>query len=167
MGMVVNKTTFQVLDSVNTPDYPEESWLVNPDTTGVTGVARKYWKVVDGSLAEMSAGEKAAVDAAASQAYVESVINASMTFGAKVMREFSAQNVLLGITQAEMTGLVRERMAHVISALQTGSLYDAIAQAKAIPSEDKDATFITNARLLTFVNKVETYLGISPLSTSL
>jgi hypothetical protein len=45
-------------------------------------------------------------------------------------------------------------------------LYDAIAQAKAIPAENKDSVFITDARLIKFINKVEEYLGI-PLSTTL
>jgi hypothetical protein len=54
----------------------------------------------------------------------------------------------------------------VIGALQTGSLYEAIANAKAVPSGNKDATFITDVRILSFVNKIESYLGIT-LSTSL
>lgn len=106
------------------------------------------------------------VDLTASQFYIEGVIARAIAFGQTLITAYAAQNVLLGITQAGMTSTVRERMAGVISALQTGSLYDVIAEAKAIPSGDKDATFITDARLLSFVNQVETYLGIA-LSTSL
>jgi len=161
MSSVINKTTYQYLESVSTPDYPEETWVVNPDLSAVEGIAQKYWKVVDGAAVEMSAGEKAVVNAAYSQAYVESVIVRAIAFGSKLINQYAAENVILGITQAGMTATVRTRMGSVISALQTGSLYDVIAECKAIPAEHKDATYITDARLLSFVNKVETYLGIT------
>lgn len=35
MAWVVNKTTFQVLYNVNTPDYPTEQWLINPDLSTI------------------------------------------------------------------------------------------------------------------------------------
>jgi hypothetical protein len=56
-------------------------------------------------------------------------------------------------------------MGEVIGALQTGSLYEAIVNAKAVPSGNKDATFITDVRILSFVNKIESYLGITLSST--
>jgi len=95
-----------------------------------------------------------------------SVINAAMKFGKELLVKFAAGNVLLGITQAGMTGSVRKTMLQVISAVETGSLYDAISEAKAIPLEAKDEVFITDARILDFVNRIEAYLGI-PLSESL
>jgi hypothetical protein len=97
---------------------------------------------------------------------VAQAIEDSIDFGWLVLREFSKENVMLGITQAGMTNRVRTVTAEVINALSTGSLYDAIAQAKAIPTENKDSVFITDARLIKFVNKVEEYLGI-PLSITL
>ena len=166
MSSVINKTTYQYLESVSTPDYPEETWAVNPDLSAVSGIAQKYWKVVDGAVIEMSSGEKAAVNAAASQAYVEGVIVKAIAFGSKLINQYAAENVILGITQAGMTATVRSRMGTIISALQTGSLYDVIVECKAIPADHKDATYITDARLLSFVNKVEAYLGIT-WSTSL
>lgn len=97
---------------------------------------------------------------------VAAAVEASIDFGWQVLREFSTENVLLGITQAGMTNRVRQVTMEVINALSTGSLYDAIAQAKAIPPEHKDPVFITDARLVKFINKVEEYLGL-PLSTTL
>jgi hypothetical protein len=97
---------------------------------------------------------------------VAQAIEDSIDFGWSVLRDFSKENVMLGITQAGMTNRVRTVTAEVINALSTGSLYDAIAQAKAIPAENKDSVFITDARLIKFINKVEEYLGI-PLSTTL
>ena len=51
--------------SANTPDYDgEANKLVNPSLAGVAGVAQKYWKHDTGAVVEMSAGEKASLDAA-------------------------------------------------------------------------------------------------------
>lgn len=107
--------------------------------------------------------DKAAASALAS---VQNALASAKSFGDALMNEFITENIMLGITQDNMTGTVRKNMSEVISALQTGSLYDAIAEAKAIPAEKKDVKYITDARLLSFVNKIETKLGIA-LSQSL
>lgn len=64
MADVLNRTTLQYLQSVNTPDYPVGDWVINPDLSGVTGVAQKYWKLTGDVVSEMSQAEKDAVDAA-------------------------------------------------------------------------------------------------------
>lgn len=97
---------------------------------------------------------------------VKKAISSAISFGNKLIVEFAAENVLLGITQAGMTHTVRVVLGPALGALQTGSLYDAIAELKAIDNADKDSTFVTDVRLLAFVNKIEEYLGIT-LSTSL
>lgn len=97
---------------------------------------------------------------------VEQIVSDAQKFGFNLIISFAAENILLGISQLGMTTSVRATTAGVVNALMTGSLYDAIAEAKAIPAENKDSVFVTDARLLTFINKIETYLGIS-LSESL
>lgn len=62
MGLVVNKTTNAVLKSVNTPDYDSNDWLINPDTSAITGVPEKYWKVSGSDVLEMTTEEKQIVD---------------------------------------------------------------------------------------------------------
>lgn len=104
--------------------------------------------------------------AADPQAQVENIIQLAMTFGAKLLREFAAQNVLLGITQEGKTGEVLTKLMNVQLAVQAGSLYEAIDRIRAIPPTDYDGKYITEARLLTFINKIEAYLGL-PLSTEL
>ena len=91
---------------------------------------------------------------------IESAIVNAISFGQHLMVKFAAENVALGITQLNMTNTVRTVMVLVIQDLQTGSLIDAMAQARAIPSGSKDAIFITDARLLSFINLVEDYLGM-------
>jgi hypothetical protein len=98
--------------------------------------------------------------------FVKTIIDEAIKFGNELIIEFAAENVVLGITQAGMTTAVRSAAAQVINALQTGSLYDAIQECRAIPSESKDSIFVTDARLLQFINKIESKLGIT-LSTEL
>jgi len=100
------------------------------------------------------------------QKLVERSINSAIIFGQRLVVEFAAENVLLGITQANKTNSVRKATAEVVGALATGSLYDAIAECRDVPVESYDSTFVTAARLLLFVNKIEDYLGM-PLSTEL
>jgi hypothetical protein len=67
MATIVNKTTFQVLRSVNTPDYPTSQWLINPaglSALEAASVPSMYWKLTAGGddVEEMTAGEKTVVD---------------------------------------------------------------------------------------------------------
>ena len=98
--------------------------------------------------------------------YIENIILKSINFGNQLISEFAAENVIMGITQDGMTGTVRKRMSEIVNALNTGSLYDAINEARAVPPEHKDSKYITDVRLLQFINKIEAYLGL-PQSSSL
>ena len=63
MSDVLNRSTLELLRSVNTPDYPEAQWVINPDLSPVAGVPKKYWKLVGDVLQPMSAVERAPIDA--------------------------------------------------------------------------------------------------------
>lgn len=89
---------------------------------------------------------------------IESAVANARLFGSNLVDRFAAENIALGITYYGRTSQVRKAMAEVINALQTGSLYDAIAEAKAIPPTAYDDRFLTAARLLVFVNTIEDYL---------
>jgi vacuolar-type H+-ATPase subunit C/Vma6 len=65
VATVVNRTTFQIIESVNSPDYDTISWLINPpglDALLIGAIPTRYWKIVDDDLAEMDQTEKDAVD---------------------------------------------------------------------------------------------------------
>jgi len=66
MADVVSKASPQagVLRSVDTPQYPSTDWFVNPT---LPTTPAKYWKNDGGVLAEMTAQEKATVDATLQQ----------------------------------------------------------------------------------------------------
>ena len=64
MADVVNITTYQYLQSVNTPDYDPGSWLINPDLTAVAGLDPRYWKVVSNAVVPMTSAEQLLVKGA-------------------------------------------------------------------------------------------------------
>lgn len=92
-------------------------------------------------------------------------IEDAMNFASKLMVQFTTENIIMGITQDGMTGHVRKTLSEVTMCLITGSLYDAIYEVKSIPAEKRDVKYLSDARLLIFINKIETYLGVT-LSTS-
>lgn len=94
------------------------------------------------------------------------IIQNAIRFGQSIIIEFAAENVAMGITQDGMTKTVRENTVEIVNALLTGSLYDAATAIKTLDASKKDPKYITDARLLKFLNKIESYLGI-PLSTAL
>ena len=58
MASALNKLTLEYRQSVNTPDYPESEWWINPDITAVTGVGKQYWIVANNTAREMTTQEK-------------------------------------------------------------------------------------------------------------
>lgn len=96
----------------------------------------------------------------------ECIIENAISFGNALVVEFTTENVLMGITQDGMTSQVRKALDEVRSCLSSGSLYDAMHEIRQIPAEKKDIKYLTDTRLLSFLNKIETYLGLS-LSSNL
>jgi transcriptional antiterminator len=88
---------------------------------------------------------------------------AHRSFGQSLVADFAVENAILGIT-AEQSDYVIERLQGVLTALSNGYLETAIKRAKDI--EDFDEIFITEVRLLSYVHKIEAYLGLE-LSESL
>jgi len=62
MASVLNRSTLEYRSSVNTPDFPESEWIINPDISVVDGWSRKYWKIEGDSVLLMTDSERAAVD---------------------------------------------------------------------------------------------------------
>lgn len=93
-------------------------------------------------------------------------LSLSIQFGNDLIKSITIENMMMGITQDGMTSQVRKAMGEALMALMTGSLYDAIDELKAIPEDKKDGKYITDARLLAAINKIETFLG-KPKSISL
>jgi len=66
MATALHRSTIEIRHSVDATELPGDpaDWLVQPDLSAVEGVPKKYWKLVGESVMEMTAEEKAAVDAA-------------------------------------------------------------------------------------------------------
>lgn len=107
-----------------------------------------------------------ATQAPTPQQVVEGIIQSAMEFGVALTRQFAAENVLLGITAENKAGDVLDKTSHVMAAIQSGSLYEAITRIRAISPSDYDSKYITAPRLLVFIQRIETYLKM-PLSQSL
>lgn len=65
MATVVNRKTGEILYSVNTPDFPEADFIINPELSAVKDVPAQYLKIEGDQVKEITAAEKAAIDAAA------------------------------------------------------------------------------------------------------
>lgn len=127
-------------DFVYFPETADNSWAYVPKVNG-------YWELV---LKDSYSTQQEA------QA-IQNIVRSAINFGQQLMVEFASENMAMGITQAGMTKQVRQAMQEVMNAMMSGSLYDAIEETKAV--QFRDSTFITDERLLQYVNKIETYLG--------
>ena len=137
----------------------EDEWLVVTEVESEFGEPKKEILVNEELKAQILAER-----AEAAKAFEASKrLDAAISFGQTLLREFTLENIKLGITQDGMTGVVLDRMQPALIAAQTGSLYELIARLRAIPDKDKDAKYITDARILAYINKIEAYLGL-PLS---
>ena len=96
---------------------------------------------------------------------IEDVLTSAINFGQKLMKDFIIENITLGITQRGLTSHVRKITSELITCLNTGSLYDAISEIKLITPASLDPVILSEARMLSFRNKVHEYLGL-PLVTT-
>ena len=59
MANVLNRTTLQYLISVNTPDYPDTDWIINPDMSGLSE-QYPFWVLEGDVVRDMTTEEKSA-----------------------------------------------------------------------------------------------------------
>lgn len=154
-------TTVYSEEEIPQEDDGEDNMIPDPDFVYFPATKDDSWTQVDAVAAYWELQLKESAQQESEQAAIESVVRSAMSFGQNLMVEFAAENIKMGITQEGMTKTVREAMADVVLAIQTGSLYDTIDEIKAIPAASKDGKYITDDRLLEYLNKIETYLGIS------
>lgn len=142
-------------------EFCTEDQVIEKRRAGWTVVSEEEYIIYVDSLADVfSAWETAKL-----QLDIEQIVSSAGQFGQALMVSFAAENVLLGITYDGQTGVVLNKLVDVKNALTSGSLYEAITRIRTIDPADYDVKYITEARLLIFINKIETYLGI-PLSES-
>lgn len=110
------------------------------------------------------AGEAAKMSPTTQQIVQASILNAQ-TFGNSLLLQYAAQNVLAGITQAGQTIPVSDYLENLYNYLSAGSLYAGIQEINELIADTSDAKaalspFLTNDVMYTYLNKIQTYLGI-------
>ncbi len=113
MANVLNRTTFQFLRSVNTPEFDSVDWVINPDMTPVAGVSDKYWKLTGDVLSEMNQTEKDAVDAAETAQANEALVLSDYLGSGQSMFDFRSVDYKTGLTS---------RLHKVITTMYRGEL---------------------------------------------
>jgi hypothetical protein len=113
MATVLNRTSLELIESVNTPDYSTQDWVINPDLSPVSGVPVKYWKLAGDVLSEMSQAEKDTQDAtdlptlkqtryAEIDARTDELIAAGFTYASKQFSlSLASQNKMMGTHQVK------------------------------------------------------------------
>lgn len=64
MPIVLRRSDKVIREVSDASDFPTTIWIIDPDLSQVVGVETKYWNLVGDVVTEMSASERAAVDAA-------------------------------------------------------------------------------------------------------
>lgn len=144
----------------------DQKWVKDGELDTYVDPQDETYQVVQGPFVELyvDGAVKTAAQAADQQNQLLNAVTGAIAFGQKLLTEFSAENISLGITQDGQTKSVRTKMAQVTAALQTGSLYDALDECMAIQQADYDVKYITAARLVLYGNKLRAYLGKAPVN---
>ena len=125
MAAVLHRVTKQYLPSANTPDFPSQDWIINPNLSAVIGFDSRYWKINGDTVSLMTQGERDAVDAAslatarnaaaAQLQQQEDILRALML---PVLDEFNAHTTAVnGIGQAIVNGASLAAIKTAIQAL--------------------------------------------------
>lgn len=81
MANVLNRVTREFIASVNTPDFPETDWIINPDLTAVAGFDPAYWVVAGNNVTLANAANRLIVDDNAFTALINAQSTTSELFG--------------------------------------------------------------------------------------
>jgi hypothetical protein len=122
-------------------------------------IVQNYWSSATAATFQMPVNQQ-----------VTNAIGAAMEFGTQMLVQFATQNVMTGITQSGKTEAVMDYCHELAHCLITGSLYAAINAINVMIADTSStktnlSPFITNNVLYTFLNKIQTYLGL-PLTAN-
>ena len=149
MASGLQKSTMIYRTSINTPDFEDnDDWIINPDLSNVQGVPRRYWKIVNSDVIEMSTEEKAEVDRVPGHQQVQDAIN----FGKEIILEFGGTNVDEN-TPLAVTEEITKQLEPVTIALMTGTVTVALKEMKNVQSP-----YITEETKNYFINKIQNYI---------
>ena len=90
------------------------------------------------------------------------VLEPAVAFCERIAKRFTAENIVMGITQAGKTELIGETLRDLSYWTSTGSLYCALGEIQKLKTTftPEMSPFITLARLVSFENQIRQYLGL-------
>lgn len=117
MADVLNRTTKQYLQSVNTPNFSVVDWIINPDLSLVLPQEPNsiYWNITGDVVTEMSPAEKAVVNAAIEAAQTTNSQQAAID--ATTVPADASNAGLEGIQFREIVELFNKRDNYIITRL--------------------------------------------------
>jgi len=115
MADVLNRTTKQYLQSVNTPAFDPLDWIINPDLSGVLPQEPNsiYWNIAGDVVTEMTPVEKAVVNAAIEAA--QTTNNQQDAIDATTVPADASNAGLEGIQFREIVELFNKRDNYIIT----------------------------------------------------
>lgn len=138
------------------------NYYIDGDWIGVR--PSEFHNIVSGEWVEDTATKNATL----AQRQLDSALNAlksNRNFGVSLVDTFAVENVSLGIN-ASQTDAVMVALLPTLTALSNGYLETAIRRVRELNPALFDGVFLSEARLLSYVNRIESYLGLT-LSTEL
>jgi hypothetical protein len=112
------------------------------------------------SQAAIDRAVSAYIPSQTAEQYISLKMEEAIAFGSQIKKKFIDENVALGVTQLGLTNHVRKTMREVNDAIGSGSLKDAIIELAALDPASLDSTILSATRLLSFRNKIESYLAV-------
>lgn len=97
----------------------------------------------------------------------EKIVKNAIGFFEQLMVQYAATNITLGITYYGKTKEVADYLATVMRYGQSGSLYEVINEIKVLRTSGWPsgiATYVNDSSMQSLLNKVEEYLGVTPLT---
>lgn len=135
-----------------------QQWLAVMFTTDYSDAdstaVNTYWNGLTSTSFQPSVSQQVSVQ-----------ISNAMQFGTQLLVQYATQNVLAGITQAGKTQALMDYSHELTHCLITGSLYAAMAEINTMLADTSStktnlSPFLTNVILTTYLNQIQTYLGI-------
>lgn len=140
------------------------------DIGSMTPVASVLEADIDAITGEILIVENTAAKTAYQQEQIDNQIKTALarheSACQSMFTEFKLENAKLGIKADAAKEAVLQKLAPVLEAVNSGDADLVIDRMKAVDPADYDGKYVTAARLLKFVNMLETSLGYT-LSTSL
>lgn len=95
---------------------------------------------------------------------VKTAISVAITFGTELLADFAVENVMLGITASGKLPTLINYLHWLGHCIVTGSLHSAVTELDALIADVsltklELAPFVTNARLITYKHRIQTFLG--------